>query len=67
MKKFGKASKTVTKELNELIIKHIQKEDGILIVGLGNKEVTPDALGPKVASEIDITRHLLTYAPQYVN
>ena len=57
-------SKSVTKELNELIEKHISKEDGILIVGLGNKEVTPDALGPKVVQDIDITRHLLTYAPQ---
>ena len=58
------SSKSVTKELNELIEKHISKEDGILIVGLGNKEVTPDALGPKVVQDIDITRHLLTYAPQ---
>ena len=63
-KKSGKAAETVTKELKELIEKHISKEDGILIVGLGNKEVTPDALGPKVVQDIDITRHLLTYAPE---
>lgn len=63
---FGKASESVTRELKNLIDKHIQKEDGILIVGLGNAEVTPDALGPKVVSEVDITRHLLTYAPQYL-
>lgn len=61
-----KASKCVTKELNNLINKHIKKEDGILIIGLGNAEVTPDALGPKVVSEVDITRHLLTYAPEYL-
>ena len=61
-----KASESVTRELKRLIDKHIQKEDGILIVGLGNAEVTPDALGPKVVSEVDITRHLLTYAPQYL-
>lgn len=61
-----KASESVTRELKNLIDKHIQKEDGILIVGLGNAEVTPDALGPKVVSEVDITRHLLTYAPQYL-
>ena len=58
------SSEIVTRELNELIEKHISKEDGILIVGLGNKEVTPDALGPKVVQDIDITRHLLTYAPE---
>lgn len=61
-----KASESVTKELKKLIDKNVNKEDGILIVGLGNAEVTPDALGPKVISEVDITRHLLTYAPQYL-
>ena len=63
-KKYGKASESVTLELKQLIEKHISKKDGILIVGLGNKEVTPDALGPKVIQEIDITRHILTYEPQ---
>lgn len=28
--------------------------------------VTPDALGPKVITDIDITRHLLKYAPEYL-
>ena len=32
----------------------------------GNSSVTPDALGPKTISDIDITRHLLKYAPQYL-
>lgn len=30
-----------------------------LIVGLGNREVTPDALGPEVLGNICITRHLI--------
>ena len=38
----------------------------ILIVGLGNEYVTPDALGPKVVSYVDITRHLLKYAKEYM-
>ena len=42
------------------------KED-ILVVGLGNVYVTPDALGPKVVNEIDVTRHLIQYLPQYVD
>ena len=61
-----KASEIVTKELKELINKHVDKEGDILVVGLGNIYVTPDSLGPKVVSEIDITRHLLKYAPQYL-
>lgn len=60
----SQAAKSVTNLLNELINKHISKQDGILIVGLGNKDVTPDALGPKVVQDIDITRHLLTYAKE---
>ena len=61
-----KASEIVTKELKELINKHADKEGDILVVGLGNVYVTPDSLGPKVVNEIDITRHLLKYAPQYL-
>jgi len=61
-----KASETVTGELKALIDKHIDKKDDILIVGLGNTYVTPDSLGPKVINEIDVTRHLINYLPQYV-
>ena len=38
----------------------------ILVVGLGNVAVTPDALGPKVISFVNITRHMLMYAKEYV-
>lgn len=50
-------------ELKKLINKHIQKQDEILVVGLGNIYVTPDSLGPKVINEIDVTRHILKYMP----
>ena len=35
----------------------------ILVVGLGNRELTPDAIGPSAASEVDATMHLKTEAP----
>ena len=35
-------------------------------MGLGNIYVTPDALGPKVINEIEVTRHIMKYLPQYV-
>ena len=38
----------------------------ILVVGLGNIYVTPDSLGPKVINEIEVTRHIINYLPQYV-
>jgi len=39
----------------------------VLVVGLGNWNVTPDALGPKVVSSIMVTRHLLEYVPEQVD
>lgn len=59
-----KASEAVTKELKTLIGNLVQPQEDILVVGLGNLYVTPDALGPKVIQDIDITRHLLTYMPE---
>ncbi len=61
------ASEVLSKELKNMISEHIKQEEEILVVGLGNIYVTPDALGPKVINEIDITRHLLKYVPQYLD
>lgn len=36
-----------------------EKERSILVAGLGNRDVTPDALGPKTISNLLITRHLI--------
>ena len=44
--------------LHEVLDRLIQKEEKVLVVGLGNKEVTPDALGPLVVENLFITRHL---------
>ena len=61
-----KSAETLSNELRKIIDIHVDKTGEILIVGLGNIYVTPDALGPKVINEIDITRHLIKYVPQYV-
>ena len=60
------ASKVLTDELVKIIDKHIDKQGEILVVGLGNVYVTPDSLGPKVINEIEVTRHIIEYLPQYV-
>lgn len=64
--KIQRASEVVTEELKKLIDVHSARTDDILVVGLGNRFVTPDSLGPKVITDIEITRHLLKYAPQYL-
>lgn len=42
----------------------IGPDDSVLLVGLGNWNATPDALGPRVINYTLVTRHLKKYAPQ---
>ena len=65
--KIQKASEVLQKELKDMIDKHITTKEDILVVGLGNLYVTPDSLGPKVINEIDVTRHIIKYMPEYVD
>lgn len=51
-----RCSQVVADEIKKLV--KINKDSKILIVGLGNHNITPDALGPKTASKILVTRHL---------
>lgn len=53
-------------ELKELVNAHVGPQDDVLVVGLGNEYVTPDSLGPKVTADIEVTRHVIKYMPQYV-
>lgn len=45
---------------------NIPKDASCLIVGLGNWNVTPDALGPMVCENIIVTRHLFQLQPENV-
>ena len=60
------AANTLSNELKKILDEHIDKQGEVLVVGLGNIYVTPDSLGPKVINEIDVTRHIINYLPQYV-
>lgn len=54
-----KAASVLAKELEQLLeINGITKEAKGLIVGLGNWNVTPDALGPMTTDKILVTSHL---------
>ena len=56
---FNLVLKTFIEELKDMIkLNDIREEDKCLIVGLGNIESTPDALGPKTLKNILVTRHL---------
>lgn len=54
------------REVSSVIAKHIREimpnekeEKSILVVGLGNIDVTADALGPEVVNNLLITRHMI--------
>ncbi len=59
-------------EISKELLKHMKqfvnfgKEDySVLVVGLGNRKVTPDALGPYVADNLNITRHIVKEYGKY--
>ncbi len=51
-------SETLARQLGMIIPNH-DKEQSVLVVGLGNREVTADALGPNVVDNLFVTRHVI--------
>lgn len=45
---------------------NLPEHANVLVVGLGNWNATPDALGPKVVGMTLVTRHMYNYAPQEI-
>lgn len=62
-----KAAEVLANEIKQLVQNKVQNKEDILIVGLGNEEVTPDALGPNVVKNVEVTRHIINYLPQYID
>ncbi|MGI6113184.1 MAG: GPR endopeptidase [Mahellales bacterium] len=58
------ASHTLKDQLRELI--NLNDQTKALVIGLGNWNVTPDALGPRVTSKLMVTRHLMKIMPDEV-
>lgn len=58
------------REVAQILAEQLKKlfnlplELNVLVVGLGNWNATPDALGPRVVDQCLVTRHLYNYAPQ---
>ena len=55
-------SEVLAEQLRALVKENIES---VLVVGLGNREVTPDALGPEVIGNLYITRHILREYGEY--
>ena len=50
-------SEELARQVKKLIPE--KKELTVLVVGLGNRQVTPDALGPDVVDNLKMTRHII--------
>ncbi len=55
----GKISELLSRQIRELLPKGEQRE--LLAVGLGNRAVTADALGPKTIDHLAVNRHILPF------
>lgn len=64
-----KRAKEVHEEVSRILVTELEnllpesEEAAFLVVGLGNWNTTPDALGPQVVGKLLVTRHLFEYAP----
>lgn len=58
---FQRACAALAQELGKLIP---PGEDPVLVVGLGNRAITPDAIGPLAHEHLLVTRHLIDRMPQ---
>lgn len=57
-----RVAQVIAKELTDMA--GLPRHGDVLIVGLGNWQATPDALGPKVVSQLMVTRHIRDYVPK---
>ena len=57
---FAAAARTIGRALRELLGPCRQ----VLVVGLGNREITPDAIGPAAVRNLIVTRHLGSELPE---
>lgn len=60
LSRFSPKYQQMIEEFSEEISELIPDKGNILVVGLGNRAITPDSLGPRVASKVLATRHLQT-------
>jgi spore protease len=63
----GKVEKVFANEFAQFIkLSGIKEDASCLVVGLGNWNVTPDALGPLVCENLLVTKHLFELQPESV-
>ncbi|MBQ8852561.1 MAG: GPR endopeptidase [Oscillibacter sp.] len=61
---FGRAVRALAQELTGLL-PEAKPDTPVLVAGLGNRSITPDAIGPQVHEHTLVTRHLVEQAPEH--
>lgn len=57
----------ISNEISRLSEKFLKSpDDEVLVVGLGNNDLICDSLGSKVVENIEVTRHIKKYYPQFL-
>ncbi len=56
-------SRILAEEVDKILLQ--KEERSVLVVGLGNRLVTPDALGPNVVDNLCVTRHIVKEYGKY--
>ncbi len=62
-----KIADTLADSMLELAPNPERQKNGVLVVGLGNRDITPDALGPWVVGQLPTTRHLHRAFPELLD
>lgn len=60
---FPRAAAALAAELRTLL--HIKEDESVLVVGLGNRAITPDNVGPGAVRHTLVTRHLVEQVPEH--
>ena len=61
---FSRSVHAVAAELTQLMA-DLPQNGLVLVAGLGNRAITPDAIGPKVRQHTLVTRHLVRQMPEH--
>ena len=61
---FGRAARAIAGQLKPLL-GDLPGHEPVLVAGLGNRDITPDAIGPLVHGHTMVTRHLVEQLPEH--
>ena len=59
---FDRAVHAISTELSAIL--NLQDGQSVLVVGLGNRSITPDSVGPHTLENTMVTRHLVEHMPE---